>query len=168
MLVSLNEEQRRYALMIAENRRNASKRKGHQDRHGIRDDDGSLDRTGACGELAAAIALGLNQRLTVNTFKGEPDLVFRGWPVEVRTARSKRAKLFFRDRDDPDSIMLLVLEIENTWVYEMAGWALGCEIRDSGTPSGAANRPLFPAFGVDELTRFDLIFNFEESRQWTA
>ena len=141
-------------MMIAETRRNTSKRKGHQDRHGIRDDDGTLDRAGACGELAAAIALSLPQKLTVNTFKGEPDLVYRGWPVEVRTTRSRSPRLYFRDRDEPDSIMLLVLEIEHSRVYEMAGWALGSEIRDYGELAGAAGRPKFPAFELHQLSPF--------------
>lgn len=160
MIVELSEEQRRYGFMIAKRRMNESRKRRCQNRHGIVDDDGRKDRTGACGELAASIALGLNCRLTVNTFKGEPDLVFRGWPVEVRTSTSRRPQIFFRDRDDPNSILLLVSEVEHGVRYRMEGWAIGSEIAESGKPSGDPSRTQFPAFGVDELTPFRCLMDF--------
>lgn len=168
MIIELTEEQARYACMIAENRDNSSRQAGHPDRHGIRDDDGSLERAGACGELAAAIALGLSQKLTVNTFKREPDLVYRGWPVEVKTSRSRRPKLFFRDRDDPDAIMILVLELKHCRTYDVCGWAIGSEISERGEPSGSDHRPKFPAFEPHQLSPMWQLKRFIERPEVTT
>lgn len=124
MTVILSRQQAEYAVSVAEARRAASQNSGLQNSEGFKPERGlKYDIMGACGEIAAAVALGITDiRLGVNTFKSMPDIIFHGFGVEVRTTASDRATLYFRQGDAPTRAYVLVRERKHAREYDVHGW----------------------------------------------
>lgn len=151
MVIRLEEAQREIALFYAEKRFYESARLGCKDKFGCKDPDNKLGRAGACGELAVAVFLGLPLKLTVNTFKSEPDFTYRSWPIEVRTSIKPGTPLFVRDGDKDQAVFIHLTELEHTWEYRINGWRKGWEVRRYGEKTGDPRRPLMPAMPIEDL-----------------
>jgi hypothetical protein len=80
---------------------------------------------GACGEVAAAKALGAYWGGSINTFKTGGDLDSTGY--EVRTRSEQNYDLIIRDDDPNDRIFILVTG--QTPNYEIAGWLLAADAK---------------------------------------
>lgn len=109
-------------------RQNAAVKDGRSNRHG-RGEGGEYDDhiRGACGEYAAAQALGIPWRATVNTFKA-PDLEHDGLAYEVKTRSRHDYELIVRDDDDPGRVFVLVTT--ETWLeYHVHGCIEGDRAR---------------------------------------
>ena len=89
---------------------------------------------GACGELAAAIALGLTWRPGVNVFKG-PDI----GALQIRTTAMERLIVRPGDGDD-ERFVMVYYTLESFPVFWVMGWAWGSEAKQEGL-SRRAGRP---------------------------
>lgn len=118
--VQLTNEQwwRGYNLGTA--RQNESLRMGLRDAHGFNGVNG-LQRhiEGACGEIAAAVVLGLPFEDTINTFK-LPDLPFK---IQVRTRSKPYYELIVRMDDPDDEIFVCVTGTAPN--FAVRGWMYG-------------------------------------------
>jgi len=83
-----------------------------------------IDIEGACGELAAALALGLEWRGDVDTYK-KPDLDHN---IQVRTTQGNPARLRMSPRDSPNERFVLVVGVHPR--YEVVGWIDGNQFRE--------------------------------------
>ena len=78
---------------------------------------------GACGELAAAKAIGLPWPSSVNTYKGESDLP---GGIEVRHRTKSHYDLIVRDDDPDDRRYVLTLgEVADVPKIKVVGWFFG-------------------------------------------
>ena len=99
--------------------------RGNADAHGWRNRDGYADHIeGACGELAAAKALGTYWPGHVNVYHGEPDLPPN---VEVRMRSRHDYELIVRPSDPTDRVYLLVTGRAPT--FRVHGWYDGAAAR---------------------------------------
>lgn len=101
---------------------------------------------GACGEVAAAKALGLYWPATVNTFKDEYDLA----DFEVRTRSKHHYGLLVRD-NDPDDRRFILVTGECPY-YKVWGWATAAEVRRHGTRLNPGNDGRPPFWVLDDKT----------------
>ena len=103
--------------------------------HGRRADDKYNQRincVGACGELAAAIALGVVWPAYVGTYHTKPDIE----PcIEVRTLSRHHYDLIVRP-GDRDGIHLLVTGDGSTPTYHVHGWIFSNVAMQTGTDRG--------------------------------
>lgn len=100
-------------------RRLESIRRGIKDAPGFnREDKWAIDIEGACGEMAAAKALGHYWNASVNTF-AEGDV----GEFQVRTSRSKAPMLVVREQNSPDDIYILVHGAAPD--FHVLGWMKG-------------------------------------------
>ncbi len=120
--VVLNLKDLQEACQIAEKRMEGVKDLGLHDKHGassLKNLDYHL--LGARGEVAFKKFLGVEDKLTANTFKSSPDVK----KYEVRTAREDHFDLILR-KDDPDH-KIYVLVVGSGCKYRIAGWLKGSE-----------------------------------------
>ena len=68
-----------------------------------------LDIVGTCAEILVAKNLGTYFPSSVNTFHSEPDLMWNGTPIEVRSTIYPNGKLIVRDNDPENSFYVLVV-----------------------------------------------------------
>lgn len=94
-----------------------------QDKHGFAGLGWSEHIEGACGECAAAKALGVYWQPTINTFSRGSDVA----GYQVRTRSRSDYDLLIRDNDDPAKIFILVLGRCPT--YEVVGWLRALDAR---------------------------------------
>ncbi len=122
MTVTLTTTEWMRAGYVGLQRHIASKRQGLQDKHGADKEKGfDLHIIGACGELAAAKAIGRYWPGGINTFKS-PDI---GTNVQVRYRSVDWYDLIVRSDDPPDHLYVLVTGKDDA--YEVRGWAYGWE-----------------------------------------
>jgi hypothetical protein len=95
---------------------------------------------GACGEMAAAKALGVYWEPTVNTFRTGGDV--KDW--QVRTRRESHRELFVRPHDSDDAAFILVTGCVP--VFEVVGWVPGHEAKREEWLKAHGGRP--PAYFV--------------------
>lgn len=79
---------------------------------------------GACGEMAAALALNVFWSPSVNTFHGTSDLPGN---IEVRSTTERGYSLIVRDNDPPNRIYVLVVGEPPT--LTVVGWMTGTDAR---------------------------------------
>lgn len=151
MIVNLSNAEQRIVGLFAELREEGSRTLGCTDRFGAHDPTGDRNRMGCGGELAIAKLLGLPLRLSVNTFKAEPDFWFYGIPVEVRTSEREGTPLFFRTGDNEKAVFIHVRQTIPYRQYIVKGWAWGWGILENGELSGDPRRPRFPALKETQL-----------------
>jgi hypothetical protein len=80
--------------------------------------------TGACGEMAAAIALDIFWSPSVNTFHAIPDLPFG---IEVRSSTDPKYNLIVRANDPDDRAYVLVLGEPPD--LTVVGWYIGADAK---------------------------------------
>lgn len=131
--VTLDYDQIQHAASVGVRRNVEAMRRGLKHSHGMRESDGWRNHAeGACGELAAALALGLRWDATVNTFKMGGDLPGDvGGDVQVRCAAPLASGgapcLIVRDNDrDDDAFVLVVCRMPQ---FDVVGWAWGQECK---------------------------------------
>lgn len=102
---------------------------------------------GACGELAAAKALGCYWPAGVNTFKGDLDLA----DFEVRTRSKHHYGLLVRENDPLDRKFLLVTG--ECPFYTVWGWATAAEVRQHGKQLDPQNDGRPPFWVLDDKSK---------------
>lgn len=129
MIVTLDPWQYKFCVGVAADRMATSNEAGWN--HASTYKRSHLERTveevvGACGEMAAAIALNVFWSPSVNTFHKVSDLPGN---VEVRstTKVNGRVSLIIRDNDPADRIYVLVTGEPPT--LDVVGWYIGADAR---------------------------------------
>lgn len=117
--VTLTNAEVMVAGQVAVMRQVAAQQKGLQDKHGFVGDPWQAHVEGACGEMAAAKAMGVYWSPTVNTFKSGFDV--GNW--QVRTRSRHDYDLLIRDGDDPSQNYILVTGACPS--YRVHGWITG-------------------------------------------
>ena len=127
--VDLNPTEFFMACNVGVMRRVASVQRGHRERNGSQDDDFAITKNiiGACGEMAAAKALGRYWDGSVNVFKSvdlPPNDLFALEGIQVRTMGRHYYDLLIRPGDaDEEKFLLVTSEVERS--YLVHGWILG-------------------------------------------
>jgi len=150
MIVTLSEEDIERASDVGRLRQSESERKGLKDKHGFSGPGGQgLHIRGACGELAAAKALGIEWQGSVNTFKRGGDV----GKFQVRTRSKRWYDLLVRDGDADGDIFILVLGHDHP-IYDVVGWIFARDAKKSYWVKGHGGRD--PAYFVPQssLNRF--------------
>lgn len=148
MRITLSSEDLTWASSVGAARHISAIRRGLKDKHGLMADTAwQVHIEGACGELAAAKALGVPWSATVDTFKRGDD-VPGGW--QIRTRSRPEYELIVRPGDPDDALFLLVLGVAPHYVVK--GWITGREAKRPEWSRAHGNRP--PAYFVphDQLT----------------
>lgn len=113
------------------------------DKHGYaKADPWQIHIEGACGELAAAKALGLPWDGPVNTFRRGGDV----GDLQVRTRSNHDWDLLIRPKDRPDDVFILVTGVAPSYVVR--GWILGKHAQVPKYLKEYGGRP--PAFFVPQ------------------
>ena len=102
---------------------------------------------GACGELAASKALGVQWPGSVDTFKSGDD-VPGGW--QIRTRSRMDYELIVRPDDPDDALFLLVLGVAPHYVVK--GWITGREAKRKEWSRSYGDRPAAYFVPHDALT----------------
>ena len=97
---------------------------------------------GACGEMAAAVALGIEWVPTINTYQARPDL---GEGVEVKTTTANRRLLIRPNMKDSRTVVLVV---GRSPIFNVVGFINVQEAKRIGKIEAPANRP--PAYFVTQ------------------
>lgn len=128
------------AVTVGVQRHLASLRRGSRDAHGWTGRDGWGDHIeGACGERAAAKAMGLYWDGSVNVFE-RSDLVGRdGVGIQVKTRSKDEWDLIVRPGDSDAQRFVLVTGTVPT--YRVWGWILGRDAKRSQWAVDYGNRP---------------------------
>lgn len=96
----------------------------------------NLHIEGACGEMAAAKALGMFWSGSINTFKDGGDI---GRSIQVRTRSRLDYDLIVRPDDPLDAVFILVLGMAPK--FDVAGWILGGAARREEWLASHGGRP---------------------------
>ena len=121
------------------------------DKHGFDGPGWNIHVEGAAGEIAAAKALNMYWGGTVNTFKSIGDI----GKLEIRTTSVKNNRLIVRNKDSDDAVFVLV--VGSTPTFEVVGWMLGKDAKQSKYVSAPGGRP--PAYFVprEDLNSLDTL-----------
>ena len=137
MRVTLSSADLTRAASVGAARHIAALARGLRDKHGaLADAAWQVHIEGACGELAAAKALGVEWTGTINTFKRGDD-VPGGW--QIRTRSRPEYELIVRPDDPDDALFLLVLGVAPH--YDVKGWISGREAKRTEWSRSHGNRP---------------------------
>jgi len=132
--ITLTNHELLMASSVGTMRNIASIKAGARDNHGAKIGyDWTTAIEGACGELAAARALGRYWNGSINTFKDDGDI---GYNLEVRTTHYQNGCLIVRPADKDESIYLLVIGVAPR--YRVVGWIVGGKAK---TPEWLSSRP---------------------------
>jgi hypothetical protein len=112
------------------------------DRHGYIGDGWSEHIEGACGEMAAARAIGQYWTPSVNTFKNGGDV----GEIQVRTRSNHEYDLLIRNSDRDDDIFILVTGKVPSFVVR--GWLRGSDCKKQEWLKEYGGRP--PAWFVPQ------------------
>ncbi len=138
MLIELTNSQFTHACKIGELRQSEALEKNLPDKHGFDGVSGlSIHIEGACGELAAALALNIPWDATVNTFKNIADLSSN---IEIRTRSKATYDLIVRADDKDTSLFILVLRL-GPKKFDVVGWISGKDAKDKQWSKDYGNRP---------------------------
>lgn len=100
--------------------------RGLPDRHGCNPDDGwSVHIEGACGEMAAAKAMGRFYSGSVNTFRDGGDV----GSIQVRTRSKEGYELIVRENDRDDDVFVLV--VGRAPMFRVLGWMRGRDAKQA-------------------------------------
>lgn len=129
MIVTLDPWQYKFCVGVAADRMATSNTAGWN--HASTYERDYLERTreeiiGACGEMAAALALNVFWSPSVNTFHAVSDLPGN---VEVRSTpkTTGRVSLIIRDNDPDDRVYVLVVGVPPT--LDVVGWYIGADAK---------------------------------------
>jgi hypothetical protein len=126
MKVTLSPSEYLVASTVGAMRRVASLRSGHAERHGLKSGAWDANIEGACGEMAAAKALGRYWDGAINSFKREdiPEMKELGLcGLQVRTMGRHNYDLLVRPGDSDTDKFILVTGACPEFVVR--GWILG-------------------------------------------
>lgn len=140
-------------------------RMGLPDKHGAEREDGlMIHKIGARGELAACQIWGLTWTQSVNTFKGEPDLIDTdGSGIQVRTRLAHSYDLIVRE-DDPDDQRFVLMTTSKPYTsFAYWGWITGADAKNPAWMRDYGGREL--AYFV---TKDVLALEVEEQGRWRA
>lgn len=136
MVVVLTHEEAVYAASIGALRQINALLAGKRDRFGAYKKDGwGLNIEGAMGELAVAIALDLDQELTVDTYREGNDV----GTYEVRTRSNHSWDLIVRQGDKDDAPYILVTGVFPE--YRVHGWLYGRDAKKKKYQKDYGERP---------------------------
>jgi hypothetical protein len=143
MIVHLTWHELTLAAHVGVRRHAEALRQQLPDAHGREGHDGWSDHIeGACGEMAAAKALGVYWTPTVNTFQIGGDV----GELQVRTRSKSDYELLVRDADKTGSIFILVRGLAP--VFDVVGWLRGGDAKRPEWRKGHGGRP--PAYFVPD------------------
>jgi hypothetical protein len=124
--VTLNELQYGSGIYQAQMRDDESKRLGHSNARGLREDDG-VSVIGSLGEIAAHVFGNLPFHYSVNEW-GKPDLINRNnWSVDVKTSKTAHHLYVSPRHLHPDWYYLLVWQIDE-YRYALVGYMRGDKV----------------------------------------
>jgi hypothetical protein len=140
--INLTDQEREAATAVGSRRHAEAVKKRLPDRHGFRGDSLQIHVEGACGELAAAKALGLPWDGPVNTFKRGGDV----GDLQVRTRSNHAWDLIVRPDDRDGDVFVLVTGL--TPRFRVHGWIRGVDAKKDAWRKTYGGRP--PAYFVPQ------------------
>ena len=122
MMIKLTPCEMMLGATIGIHRHMAAINRNLQDRHGFEGDGWGIHIEGACGEIAAARALGVYYGGSINSFRTGFDI--GGYQVRTRSRRDY--DLIIRDNDDLNQSYILVLGVAPN--FEVVGFLPGIAV----------------------------------------
>lgn len=139
MNIQLTKSEFFQAAQVGLMRRIASRARCLSHQYGLQDSPTAwgLDIEGACGELAAAKAIGVYWHGSINNWT-LPDITGR-WSIEVRTTARQSGRLIVRPEDSDESLFVHVTGLAPA--YTVHGWISGADAKRPEWLHAPADRP---------------------------